>query len=94
MDMEEKAWRMLFIAIIHENGYYDKLRYFAKKRNYGLNDFAIALYFGFEKCPDGMSPYFYLDSLEDMLIDHSIRGFNDVCDMIEYVYDHELWKDC
>lgn len=93
MSKQDQAFRHLFLAILEENGYYDKLRHFMKKRRYNYADMATALYYGYEKCPDGMSIYYYMDSLEDMLAKHTIRGFNDICEMVKYCYDKFLWKE-
>lgn len=92
-EKQNEAFNYLFLAILQENGYYDKLRNFMRSRGYNWADMAAGLAIGYEKAPDGMSPYYYLDSLEDMLATHSIRGFNDISDMIDYVYNYQLWKE-
>ncbi len=93
MDNENTAWLNLFLAIITHNGYYTKLRHFMKKRGYNLADMASMLNNEYEKAPDGMSPYLYMDSLEDTLMEHSIRGFHDINDIVNYVWDHMLWRE-
>ncbi len=93
MDNETVAWLNLFLAIITNNGYYEKLRYFMKKRGYNFADMASMLNNEYEDAPDGMSPYLYMDSLEDLLMDKGIKGFHDINDIVNYVNDHCLWKE-
>ena len=94
MSLENTAWVNLFLTIIQNNGYYEKLRYFMKKRGYNWADMASMLNNEYEDAPEGMSPYFYMDSLEDTLQSKSIKGFHDINDIVNYIYDHELWKEC
>ena len=93
MDNETIAWLNLFLAIITNNGYYEKLRYFMKKRRYNFADMASMLNNEYEDAPDGMSPYLYMDSLEDLLMDKGIKGFHDINDIVNYVNDNCLWKE-
>ena len=89
------AWHNLFLAIYTENGYYDNLRYFAKKKGYTNDQMAGMLTVSYlDNSPDGMGPYYFMDSLEDeypnMDDDDSI---NDVYDMVDYLWDHQAWKE-
>lgn len=93
MDNETVAWVNLFLAIITHNGYYEKLRYFMKKRGYNFADMAHMLYNEYEDAPDGMSPYLYMDSLEELLAERGIKGFHDISDIVNHINDHFLWKE-
>ncbi len=89
---ENEAYTLLFLTILENNGYYIELRNFMKEKGYNLADMATMLNNSYEDIPDGMSPYFYMDSLEDMLSNQGFEEFNDINDMVEFVYDHMLWK--
>ena len=97
MSKQSQAFLNLFLAIYEENGYYDNLRKWAKGKGYNPADMASMLNDSYEDIPDGMSPYYYMDSLEDMLSGQSYKTtqkqFNDIDDMVQYVYDNELWKE-
>ena len=93
VDKENAAWINLFLAIIANNGYYTKLRFFMKKRGYNFADMASMLNNEYEDAPDGMSPYLYMDSLEDLLTDKGIKGFYDINDIVNYINDNCLWKE-
>lgn len=92
MSKQNSAYINLFLAILEENGYYDKLRYFMRKRGYNWADMASMLNNSYEDAPDGLSVYWYMDSLEDTITSHGIKGFFDISDIVEYVNDHMLWK--
>lgn len=93
MDNETNAWINLFLAIITNNDYYEKLRYFMKKRGYNFVNMAHMLYNKYEDAPDGMSPYLYMDSLEDLLMERGIKGFNNINDIVNHISNHYLWKE-
>ncbi len=92
MCKQSQAFLNLFLAIIEENGYYEKLRKFMAKRGYNYADMASMLNNEYDECPDGMSVYYYMDSLEEMLENHEEENFTDIAEMVEYCYDHFLWK--
>lgn len=97
MTRQDQAFLNLFLAIYEENGYYTSLRKWAKGKGYNPADVASMLNNRYDDIPDGMSPYYYMDSLEDMLTGLSYKTaqkqFNNIDDMIEYVHNHELWKE-
>lgn len=99
MDNENTAWLNLFLAIIANNGYYEKLRCFMKKRGYNFADMASMLNDRYKDAPEGMSPYLYMDSLEDLLgLEELLPGkgieeFHDINDIVDYVNDNYLWKE-
>ena len=91
---QDKAWVKLFKAILEENGYYETIRAWAKKRKITLHDLACEFYSHMDEIPDGMSPYFYLDTFEDNLALPAIWGeLNSVSEVIEFIYEHFLWKE-
>lgn len=95
-DKQNQAFLNLFLAIIQENGYYDKLRtVFVKRKGYNYADMASMLYNSYEDAPEGISPYWYMDSLEDTLSDMSdndARKIHDISDLVETVWDKMAWK--
>lgn len=90
---EKQAWLNLIETILKENGYYENLRGFYHQAGYNITDFATQIYLYWDDAPDGMSIYYFMDSLEDMLNDADWSELSDVSDMVDYVYDHELWKE-
>ena len=93
MSKQSQAFNYLFLTIMEENGYYDNLRRFMRKRGYNYADMASMLNNAYDDAPDGLSVYWYMDSLENMLTEHTIRGFKDIDDMVDYVNDHMMWKE-
>ena len=93
IEKQVQAFNHLFLAIIEENGYYEWLRHFMKLKGYNYADMASMLANEYEKCPDGMSPYYYMDSLEDAYHLMNENEINDIRDMVEFVYDNSLWKE-
>ena len=100
MTKQDEAFLNLFLAIIEENGYYDNLReHFMGTKGYNLADLASDLYARYEKTvPDGMSVYYYLDSLEDSLTELKQLGddLNEITcvqDLIDIIYDKMWWKE-
>lgn len=94
MSKENDAWLNLFATIVANNGYYTKLRFFMRKRGYNFDDMAKMLNNEYEKAPEGMSPYIYMDSIEDLLTEKGIKHFFDINDIVNYLNDHCLWKEC
>ena len=96
-ELQDQAYLNLFSAIIQENGYYDELRgMFMKQKGYNVADMAWMLYNGYEDAPEGISPYWYMDSLEDALADMSdndARKLHDISDLVETVWDKMAWKE-
>ena len=96
-ELQNQAYLNLFLAIIQENGYYTELRkVFMKKKGYNFADMASMLNNSYEDAPDGMSPYWYMDSLEDTLSNMSSKEkseLNDIGDLTEIVWDKMAWKE-
>ena len=96
-EKQNQAYLNLFLAIIEENGYYDELRaVFIKNKCYNYADMASMLYNGYDDAPDGISPYWYMDSLEDTLsnmTDDEARKLHDIDDLIQTVWDKMAWKE-
>lgn len=93
VDHQKDAFLYLFMTILQENGYYNKLRHFMKVRGYNWADMACMLYNAwFEDAPDGMSVYWFMDSLEDYLCKYSIRGMKDIDDIVQACYGTDSWK--
>jgi len=93
MENESQAWLCLFLTIITHNGYYEKLRSFMKDRGYNFEDMASMLYNEYEKAPDGMSPYYYMDSMEDLLTERGYEDFRDIREIVDCIYNEYLWKE-
>lgn len=97
-EKQNQAYLNLFLAIIEENGYYDELRaVFVKNKGYNYVDMASMLYNSYEKdVPEGLSPYWYMDSLEDTLsnmTDEEARRLHDIDDLVQTVWDKMAWKE-
>ena len=95
-EKQNKAFLKLFLAIYEENGYYDNLRHMAKIKGLSSVDMASMLYAYYDDAPNGMSPYWYMDSLEDVLADldnKDIESLHDVGDLVEITYDKFAWKE-
>ena len=94
-EKQNKAFVQLFSAIMQENGYYDELRKFKRRQKLTYTQVAIMLKEAFlNEAPD-MSPYIFMDTLEEMLASMDTKTqklFVSISDMVDYVYDHELWK--
>lgn len=91
---QDEALLNYFVAIMEENGYYTHLRSFMKRRGYNIADMADMLCNAYEKyAPNGMSVYYFLDSLEDAYPAMNKKETNYITDMVDYVYDHFLWKE-
>ncbi len=96
MTLQSKAQLNLFLAIIEENGYYENLRHFAKKNKYNMLKMAEMLNDAYDKSsPQGMSIYYFMDSLEDAypLILNRKLNMNYISDIVDFVYDNQLWKE-
>lgn len=97
---EDKAYKQLLYSTLVHNGYYEYLCEWAKKKKYSLSKVASMLNIVWDKVPDGMSHFYYLDSIEDMLCDlveerdwkEILEMFDDGYDFIDYLYDNDLWK--
>ena len=93
-DKQHKAWLNLFQAIVEENGYYTELRRFMKKNGFTIEDFAKSLYRYYDYAPEGMSVYYYLDSIEDALPDiKKVGGISTVGEVVDFIYDNQIWKE-
>ena len=95
-EKQNQAFIYLFLAIYEENGYYDNLRNMAKVKGYNPADMAHMLYTHYDDAPDGMSPYWYMDSLEDVLGGMSkkeIKSLSGIGELVEITYDKFAWKE-
>ena len=97
-EKQNQAYLNLFLAIIEENVYYEELRaVFIKNKGYNYADMASMLYNSYEKdVPEGLSPYWYMDSLEDTLsnmTDEETRRLHDIDDLVQTVWDKMAWKE-
>lgn len=96
-ELQNQAYLNLFLAIVKENGYYTELRKkFIKQKGYNMADLASMLYSSYDDAPDGMSPYWYMDSLENTLAVMSKKEkeeIEDIDDLVETVYDKMTWRE-
>ena len=96
-EKQNQAYLNLFLAIIEENGYYTELRkVFIKQKGYNYADMASMLYNSYDDAPDGISPYWYMDSLEDTLNNMDKKDINelhDIDDLVQTVWDKMSWKE-
>ena len=93
---EREAYKLLLLSMLTYNGYYENIRAWAKAKNYGLEKVAAMLTLVRGQIPDGMSAYYFLDSIEDALskLDGDKREqFDNGYDFIDYLYDNSLWKE-
>lgn len=94
--LQTKAFYDLFIAILKENGYYENLRSFAKRKHISRKDLAKQLNGDYHNnAPDGLSVYYYMDTLEDILGDMTekdLRNCKDIFDLNDVAYDKMAWK--
>ena len=99
---ETDAYRNLLLSMLTHNGYYETLRKWLDKKNISLEKASSMFNAIWDDIPDGMSAYYYLDSVEDLLVCLKNRGytwkklcemFNDAYDFRDYLYDHEMWKE-
>jgi hypothetical protein len=90
---QNDAWVKLFLAILQENGYYENLRAWARKHKVSLKVLAHEFYNHMDKIPDGMGPYFYLDTFEDVIPTPGVWEMESIGEIIDYIYDHYLWKE-
>lgn len=95
MSRQSQAQLQLFLAILEENGYYDNLRKFMVDNGYNMADMASMLDHSYDKnSPDGMSIYYFMDSLEDTLGKlQDWTEFRDIDDIVETVWDRLWWKE-
>lgn len=99
MTKQAQAQLYYFLAIIEENGYYENLRKFMDERGYNYADMASMLDHQYDKnAPDGMSIYYFMDSLEDTLTELNEEGtgwqdLKDIGDIVETVYNRFWWKE-
>ena len=97
---ESNAYKQLLYSTLVHNGYYDYLTKWAKKKKYSLQKVAAMLNVIWDDIPDGMSHFWYLDSVEDMLCDlveergwkEVLEMFDDAYDFRDYLYDNDMWK--
>ena len=97
-EKQNQAYLNLFLAIIEENGYYDKLReVFIKDKGFNYADMASMLFNNYKKnVPEGLSPYWYMDSLEDTLNDmeqKDIDQLHNIAELVDVVWDKMRWKE-
>lgn len=92
-EKQDSAWRNLFLAILEENGYYENLRHWANKNHMTLKELANEFYNHMERIPDGMGPYYYLDTFEDNITLVGVWELKTIGEIIDYIYDHYLWKE-
>lgn len=90
---QDNAWRELFLAILEENGYYESLRQWAKKHQMPLKELANEFYNHMDKIPNGMGPYYYLDTFEDNIARPEVWEMTTIGEILDYIYDHCLWKE-
>lgn len=96
-EKQNKAFLNLFKAILDENGYYSTIRDFASQRGITALNLAKQLLRLYERdAPDGMSVYWFLDTIEDTLNDPDYHATMQNCDtfdeVIEYIIAYCLWK--
>lgn len=97
-EKQNQAYLNLFLAIIEENGYYDKLRkVFIKDKGFSYEEMSSMLFNNYEKnVPEGLSPYWYMDSLEDTLNDmeqKDIDQLHNIAELVDVVWDKMSWKE-
>ncbi len=93
-ERQNKAFKDLFKAILEENGYYTELRHFATVKGYSIDQMTNMLFNSYEDdAPDGISIYWFMDSLEDMLVKEGCENFNDIDDIVQACYDKFAWKE-
>lgn len=93
---EHEAYKPLLLSMLTYNDYYENIRTWAKAKNYDLEKVAAMFNIVWDKIPDGMSAYYFLDSVEDMLANldkDDWNQFNDAYDFVDYLYDNYLWKE-
>jgi hypothetical protein len=98
---ETEAYRNLLLSMLTHNGYYVMIRKWAKNQNIDLEKAASMFNVIWDDIPDGMSAYYYLDSVEDLLAElknkHTWKElcemFTDAYDFRDYLYDHYMWKE-
>ena len=94
---EHKAWVNLFKVIFKENGYYTELTKFTQQKNMDINNVAGQLAYAYlEDAPGDISPYYFLDSIEDAIAgqeDEEMWSLNDIYELVDYIWDHQLWKE-
>jgi hypothetical protein len=93
---EREAYKLLLLSMLTYNGYYENIRAWAEAKGYDLEKVAAMLNIVWDKIPDGMSAYYFLDSIEDALskLDGDKRErFDDGYDFVDYLYDNSLWKE-
>lgn len=90
---QNTAWRNLFFAILIENGYYESIRQWANKNEITLKALANDFYNHMDEIPNGMGPYYYLDTFEDNIAREEVWKMTTIGEIIDYIYDHSLWKE-
>ena len=94
--LQTKAFYDLFIAILEENGYYENLRSFARKKYITEKELAKQLNGDYShNAPEGISVYWYMDTLEDVLADMDEKDWkdcDDIFDLNEIAYNKMAWK--
>lgn len=90
---QDVAWRNLFFAILVENSYYESIRQWARKNGIKLKQLANEFYDKMEQIPYEMGPYFYLDTFEDNITREEVWKLTTIGEIIDYIYDHKLWKE-
>lgn len=92
---ETEAYRNLLLSMLKHNGYYDNIRKWMKLKGIDVEKAASMFNVIWDDIPDGMSAYYYLDSVEDALgnmDEDDWNNFNDAYDFRDYLYDHDGWK--
>ena len=98
---QDEAYKQLLLSALTYNDYYENIVKWAKRKGFSLKDVASKLNIVWDKVPDGMSHFYFLDSIEDMLVDlleekseeEVDEMFDDGYDFVDYLYDNELWKE-
>jgi len=92
---ENEAYNKLFKSLLCHNNYYQYLRAFILKRGWTLDHAAGELTAYYFEAPDGISPYWYMDSLEDALHKFPtkyVESMEDISELFYAIDDEENWK--
>jgi len=92
---ESDAYRNLLLSMLKHNGYYENIRKWMKLKGIDVEKAASMFNTVWDKIPDGMSAYYFLDSVEDALTkldEDKWNQFDDGYDFVDYLYDNDGWK--
>lgn len=93
---EDKAYKNYLLSMLKHNGYYENIRKWMKLKGLTLETVAGMFAIVWDKIPDGMSAYWFLDSIEDLLTgfddEDEFNQFDDGYDFVDYLYDNDGWK--